>query len=153
MANEMMSSIVTCFTGQSRASHDIIVDQNRNVGHPEGKALEAMHQLKADAFDMKASLLAGDIAGMAEILNRSWQAKKATSASVSNEKIEHLWTVAHENGAIAGKVSGAGGGGFLMFLADPTDRARLLRALRDADTDPDTVQFTNEGVQSWLVKP
>lgn len=149
--NEIMSSIVTCFTGQSRASHDIIVDQNRNVDHPEGHALEAMHQLKRDAFEMKASLLIGDIAVVAEILNRSWEAKKATSSSVSNDMIETLWRTAHENGAIAGKVSGAGGGGFLMFLTDPTNRARLLRALRAAGSDPDTVQFTNKGVESWLV--
>jgi D-glycero-alpha-D-manno-heptose-7-phosphate kinase len=150
-SNELMSSIVTCFTGQSRSSHDIIMEQNQNVVHPDGRALEAMHRLKSDAFEMKATLLAGDIHGMAEILNRSWIAKKATSSSVSNSEIERLWHVAHDNGAIGGKVSGAGGGGFLMFLTEPCNRPRLLKALRQADSHPDTVQFTSEGVQSWVV--
>jgi len=70
-----------------------------------------MHQLKQDAFEMKAAMLAGDVGLMATILNRSWIAKKATSGSVSNDLIDGLWDIARANGAIGGKVSGAGGGG------------------------------------------
>ena len=151
IANEMMSSIIVCSTGQSRSSHRIITDQMGNVTGGNSAALEAMHQLKQDAFEMKRALLAGDLGLMAAILNRSWTAKKATSDSVSTDEIERLWTIAHDNGAIGGKVSGAGGGGFLMFLTEPNRRAGLLRALRTAGGDPDTVQFTGEGVEGWVV--
>ncbi len=151
IANEMMSSIIVCSTGQSRASHQIITDQVANVTSGNSTALEAMHQLKQDAFEMKAALLTGDVGRMAAILNRSWTAKKATSQSVSNAEIDRIWTVAHENGAVGGKISGAGGGGFLMFLTQPNLRSRLLRALREAGGDPDTVHFTNEGVEGWVV--
>lgn len=150
-ANEMMSSIVTCFTGQSRASHQIITDQTSNVAGGNVAALEAMHQLKQDAYEMKAAMLGGDVAEMARILNLSWLAKKATSQSVSNDEIERLWTLAHDAGALGGKVSGAGGGGFLMFLVEPPRRAALIRALRDAGAEPDTVHFSNEGVEGWVV--
>ena len=151
-ANEMQSSIVVCFTGQSRDSAKIITDQTANVtAHNEG-ALEAMHQLKGDAFDMKAALLSGDIPLMAQILNRSWIAKKATSGSVSNEEIERLWNVATDAGALGGKVSGAGGGGFLMFFIEPNRRPGLLRALRAAGAAPDTVGFSSEGAEGWIVE-
>jgi D-glycero-alpha-D-manno-heptose-7-phosphate kinase len=153
IGNEMMSSIVICSTGQSRASHQIIVDQTANAtSGVDSPALDAMHQLKQDAFEMKSALLAGDIAAVAQVLNRSWIAKKATSKAVTTDEIERLWAVAHEHGAMGGKVSGAGGGGFLMFITEPQERYRLLKALREAGAAPDTVHFSNEGVEAWVVE-
>ncbi|HTM77903.1 MAG TPA: hypothetical protein VL133_09775 [Devosia sp.] len=150
--NEMQSSIVVCFTGASRASHDIIIDQVGHVANHDPSALEGMHQLKRDAVDMKAALLRGDFDDVAVILNRSWIAKKATARSVSNPQIDALWTVAMENGAKGGKISGAGGGGFIMFLTDPAHRSRLMRALKSAGGEPDTVTFSSKGVEGWIAR-
>jgi len=93
----------------------------------------------------------GDIQGVATILNRSWEAKKATASQISNPMIENLWNVAMSNGAMGGKVSGAGGGGFLMFLCDPNRRSGLMRALREAGSHPDTISFSETGAQGWAV--
>jgi D-glycero-alpha-D-manno-heptose-7-phosphate kinase len=149
--NELESSIVVCFTGQSRASDAIIRDQMRAAEDKSGKALEGLHALKQDAFDMKQALLRGDIAEMAEILDRSWASKKATAESVSNPHVDALYSVARASGARGGKVSGAGGGGFMMFIADPDSKPNLIRALTSAGGTPDKIVFTHTGVESWFV--
>jgi D-glycero-alpha-D-manno-heptose-7-phosphate kinase len=86
---------------------------------------------------------------MARLLDESCEAKKHTSQKVSNKLIERQWTVGHQNGAKAGKVSGAGGGGYMMFLVDPDARPQLLRALQSAGGRPDIVSFSSGGVAAW----
>lgn len=147
---EFEASLIVCFTGESRASA-VIQDQVRAATEHDRGALEAMHQLKSDAVDMKQALLAGNIRHVAEVLNRSWQAKRRTSQSVSNAKVEEVFELGLKNGAVAGKVSGAGGGGFLMFMADPEHRYRLVTALNAAGAAASPVQFTGGGAESWPI--
>lgn len=146
---EIESSIVVCFTGQSRSSHDIIVQQTSGVSSADAQAIEAMHQLKTDAHEMKLAFVHGDIRGMAEVMRRSWIAKRATAKGVSNEAIDGLHALAAENGALAGKISGAGGGGFMMFFVRPEDRQRLIGALRRVGGDASAVAFTHTGSVTW----
>jgi D-glycero-alpha-D-manno-heptose-7-phosphate kinase len=146
---EFEASLIVCFTGASRASA-IIQDQVK-AATEHGDALEAMHQLKSDALDMKQALLAGNIRHIAEVLNRSWQAKRRTSKSVSNSKVEEIFELGMKNGAVAGKVSGAGGGGFLMFMTDPELRYRLVTALNDYGVAASPVQFTVGGAEAWTI--
>lgn len=148
---ELESSLVTCFTGVSRRSEQIIEEQQRGMASPEGPALESLHQLKRDALEMKQMLLRGGIRGMAEILDRSWLAKKRTASGVTSERIETLFGVARANGAMAGKVSGAGGGGFIMFLVPPELRLGLIGALNAAGATASAVSFTEQGAESWLM--
>jgi D-glycero-alpha-D-manno-heptose-7-phosphate kinase len=147
---EFEASLIVCFTGESRASA-IIQDQVRAATEHDRTALEAMHQLKSDAVDMKQALLGGDIRHVAEILNRSWRAKRKTSKSVSNARVEEIFELGLNNGAVAGKVSGAGGGGFLMFMTDPEHRYRLVTALNDAGALASPIQFTDGGAESWPI--
>jgi len=151
MLNELQSSLVICFTGKSRTSETIITEQIAAMANVQTGALDGMHQLKTDALDMKMALLHGDIWEMAKVLNRSWIAKKSTAHNVSTPLIDELWHVAHSNGARAGKVSGAGGGGFMMFMVDPDERVRLMRALSNAGGLASGVNFSWDGVQSWSV--
>jgi D-glycero-alpha-D-manno-heptose-7-phosphate kinase len=146
---EFEASLIVCFTGESRASA-IIQDQVK-AATEHGDALEAMHQLKSDALDMKQALLAGNIRHIAEVLNRSWQAKRRTSKSVSNSKVEEIFELGMKNGAVAGKVSGAGGGGFLMFMTDPELRYRLVTALNNYGVAASPVQFTAAGAEAWTI--
>lgn len=148
-ANELQSSLVICFSGQSRASDKIIAAQMAVIGQHDEKALQNMHQLKEAAVQMKHAVLRGDINMMASLLDQSWTAKKGTSQDISNSLIDNLWEIARQSGAKAGKVSGAGGGGFMMFIVDPDGRPQLLRALRGAGGVPDIVNFSNEGVEAW----
>ncbi|MGD9657855.1 MAG: hypothetical protein AB7U61_09500 [Methylocystis sp.] len=146
---EIESSIVICFTGQSRSSHDIIVQQTNGVVSADADAMEAMHQLKADAIEMKLAFVHGDMPRMAEVMRRSWIAKRATAKGVSNAAIDNFHALAAENGALAGKISGAGGGGFMMFFVRPEDRQKLVIALRAAGGDASAVAFTHTGSVTW----
>jgi D-glycero-alpha-D-manno-heptose-7-phosphate kinase len=146
---EIESSLVVCFTGQSRSSHDIIVEQTSAVTSLNPQAIEAMHQLKADCIAMKAAFVHGDVEGIAEILRSSWVAKQRTAKGVSNPLIEGLYDVAMANGALAGKISGAGGGGFMMFITRPERRHLLIAALRAANGTADAAAFTHMGSVTW----
>lgn len=146
---EFETSLVTCFSGVSRRSDAIITEQQRGMaGHTQG-ALESLHQLKADAVEMKQALLRGEIRHMGEILNRSWAAKKRTARGVSTDLIDNLYDTAMGHGALAGKVSGAGGGGFMMFIVPPQSRTGLIAALNAAGAQASAVRFTSQGAESW----
>lgn len=149
--NEMECRLVTCFSGVSRHSADIIERQTASVTSADAAAIEAMHQLKSDSVAMKRALMIGDFAEMARILDHSWRAKKATAATVSSGRIEEIFEHALANGALAGKVSGAGGGGFMFFLVDPPQRPHLLSALSNLGCDADPVTFSSGGCQGWQV--
>ncbi len=146
---EFEASIIVCFTGQSRASA-IIQDQVKAASENDRNAVEALHQLKTDAIEMKQALLGGNIHEVAQLLNRSWQAKQRTSKFVSNAKVEEAFELGLKNGAVAGKVSGAGGGGFLMFMTQPEQRYRLVSALNEAGSLAMPIQFTENGAESWV---
>jgi D-glycero-alpha-D-manno-heptose-7-phosphate kinase len=146
--HEFEASLVVCFTGQSRASA-IIQEQVKAVTQSNKEALEGMNQLKSDAIEMKQALLRGDIQQVSEILNRSWQAKQRTSGLVSNSVVEQVFELARKNGAVAGKISGAGGGGFLMLMTDPEQRYRLITALNENGSYASSVQFTEGGAEAW----
>jgi D-glycero-alpha-D-manno-heptose-7-phosphate kinase len=147
--NELETSLVTCFTGLSRQSETIIAEQQRHMTHADSDALDSLHQLRRDAVEMKQALLRGEVTLMAEILNRSWIAKKRTARAVSNRHIETLYEAAMAHGALAGKVSGAGGGGFFMFIVPPQRRVHLIRTLNQMDATASAVHFTADGAESW----
>ena len=152
--NELETSMVICFTGVSRRSEEIIVEQQRGMGtaggpSAQGDVLESLHQLKRDAVEMKEALLRGEIPRMASILNRSWAAKKRTASGISTGRIEQLYDLAFSHGAIGGKVSGAGGGGFMMFLVPPHRRISVVKALNNAGGTASGVHLTGQGAESW----
>jgi len=117
--NEFESSLVICFTGQSRRSEGIIQEQIDGLRALNAETIENMHQLKADAAVMREALLKGDMRDLSAILMRSWEAKKRTAKGIATDAVNRLFDLAMAEGAWGGKVSGAGGGGFLMFCTDP----------------------------------
>ena len=147
--NELESSLVICFSGRSRDSATIIDQQTSAMVNHTGGALDALHQLKQDAMEMKRALLQGHITEMARILDHSWTSKKATASAVSNAKLDELYDLARRSGAIAGKVSGAGGGGFMMFMSTPEDRLHLIGQLNAAGARASPVKFTERGCEAW----
>lgn len=147
--NELESSLVVCFSGRSRSSAAIIDRQTAGLNAHSTKTMDAMHQLKADAAEMKRALLLGQIDRMAEILDASWQAKQRTADGISTDRIHELVALAKDNGALAGKVSGAGGGGFMFFLVHPEHRYRLLDVLGRAGASSSPVKFTHRGCETW----
>lgn len=154
VVSELEASVLLFYTGASRASSEIIAEQSRNVETGNAVAIEAMHQIKQEALRMKESLLRGDFPLLHEVLRSSWEAKKRMASQIVNEKIENMYAKALEAGAYCARISGAGGGGFMMFLADPMRKNRVAEALQDCD-DSGIVygcHFTNIGAQAWRVK-
>jgi D-glycero-alpha-D-manno-heptose-7-phosphate kinase len=149
--NELETSLVVCLTSVSPRSTAIIIEQQQRMTEASVDALEALHQLKRDAIEMKDALLRGQIARMAEIFNRSWLAKKQTASGVSTGTIDTLYDRALASGATGGKVSGAGGGGMMMFIVPPDRRFQVIRALMTAGAMAGGVHFTSQGAESWVV--
>jgi D-glycero-alpha-D-manno-heptose-7-phosphate kinase len=147
--HEFEASLTMCFTGQSRASA-IIQEQVKALTQTDDGALQAMHRLKADAIDMKQALLTGNIQQIAQVMNRSWHAKRQTSPLISNPAVEKAFEIGMKNGAVAGKVSGAGGGGFVFFMSDPEQRYRLITALNEHNYLASSAQFTEGGAEAWV---
>ncbi len=147
--DELEASMVICFTGVSRHSSEIVVDQSSRMTANNRSTMDALHQLKADAISMKSAMLNGDQTELTSIMQRSWIAKKRTATAVSNGIIDDLYDRALSYGALAGKVSGAGGGGFMMFIATPETRPGLLAALRGTGVSAEAVQFTDKGSETW----
>ena len=149
--NELEISLVICFTGVSRRSERIIEEQTRNMTEHASDALEGLHRLKRDAQEMKDALLRGQIDRISDILNGSWLAKKRTAQGVSSERIDALMRTAFAAGATGGKVSGAGGGGFMMFVVSPERRVELIHALNRAGGTASGVHLTQKGAESWTL--
>ena len=146
---ELEASLLLYFTGVSRESAKIIDEQSRNAASGQTRSIEAMHQLKQEAVLMKETLLRGDLAGFARTLQQGWVAKKAMASSISNPMIDALEAEAMANGAIATKVTGAGGGGFMMFVCDPVDRVRLSAALSAQGGRLLDFHFNPGGAAAW----
>jgi D-glycero-alpha-D-manno-heptose-7-phosphate kinase len=150
--NELEASLVICNTGMPRDSDAIIQAQASNVKQGDQQSLEATYRLKQEAVSMKEALLKGNIRRFAEVLEQGWLSKKKTATGVSNEDLERIYQAAMDGGAYSGKVSGAGGGGFMMFVVDPPRRPDVFRALRCQKVQPLTVHFTEHGAIAWRLK-
>jgi len=149
IVNELESSLVICFSGQSRVSSSIIEAQQQGMRSAEPAALQALHELKHDAAEMKSALLSGRFADMVDLLNRSRRAKSRTASGIETGLVSQLQDLGLANGALACKVSGAGGGGFIMFLVPPEDSHHLITTLNAAGAQASAVKFTQTGAESW----
>ncbi|MCC3646350.1 GHMP kinase [Cytobacillus oceanisediminis] len=150
--NELESSMILYYTGISRESAKIIDEQTRNVIEKKEQSLIAMEELKADALAMKESLLKGNIQALAFYLGKSWDSKKKIASTISNHYLEDIYKKAINAGAYAGKVSGAGGGGFMMFIVDPTKRLQVIKSLRENGGAVMDFHFVKHGTQGWRIE-
>ena len=151
--DELEASILLYFTGASRASAKIIDEQRSNTSKGNNDAVEAMHLIKQSAIDMKLAVLKGDIDAFAEILYEGWENKKRMAKGITNPVIQEAMEVAMAAGAKAGKVSGAGGGGFIMFVVEPTKKMAVKEALSKLGGFIMPFQFTEGGAHGWKIYP
>lgn len=146
---ELEASLVLFYTGVSRESAKIIADQSSNLKGGSDRALEAMHRLKQEAQVMKESLLRGDFNGIVESMRFGWESKKRSASTVSTPHIEEIYEAAVKAGALAGKVSGAGGGGFMMFFVPTESRMDVIQSLNRFQGQVSNCHFTKLGTQAW----
>ncbi len=148
---ELEFSLILCFTGVSRESAAIIDAQQRSLKDTR-KAVEAMHSIKELAHRMKDCLLTGRIEEFASALHESWLLKRSTADAISNSAIDEMYEQARGAGAMGGKISGAGGGGFLMLFAAPARRADLLKMLDKHPGDVYSCCFVKDGARAWRIR-
>lgn len=150
--NELECSLLLYYSGRSRSSAQIISQQIKNTENKNEKTMEAMHKIKQSAYFMKDLILMENVEGLAQILRDAWENKKKTSSIVSNKELEETINYAMENGAEAVKVSGAGGGGFLMLYVNPMNRQKLIDAMKKLSGVVYPVKFVKSGVESWITQ-
>jgi D-glycero-alpha-D-manno-heptose-7-phosphate kinase len=149
--NELENNLVLYFTATTRESAAIINEQQKNVKEKNSKSIDAMHQLKEQAKMMKEALLVGNLHQIGEILDYGFQQKKQMAANISNSNIDAIYDAAVAAGATGGKISGAGGGGFMIFYCPGNSRFNVIKTLNTFGGKINPFQFTQEGVTSWTI--
>lgn len=146
---ELESSIILFFTGTSRDSASIINDQVNAISNE--KKLNGLHKVKESAIAMKEFILKGDIENFFTLQKLAWEAKKATSQLISNKNIEKIQEIVMGSNAIAIKISGAGGGGFMMIFCNPENKINIINTLSNTKGSVYNFNFSKEGAESWKV--
>jgi D-glycero-alpha-D-manno-heptose-7-phosphate kinase len=149
-SNELESRLLLYFTGRSRESARIIESQIASTRQAGSDAMEAMHEIRQAATDMKVALLRGHMSQVLDILGNSWASKKRAAAGISNSHIDSVAAAAIAAGSRGLKISGAGGGGFMMIAVDPVNRIKVSTALESFGGRFFNFSFVNEGAESWI---
>jgi D-glycero-alpha-D-manno-heptose-7-phosphate kinase len=136
-------NLLLFFTGYSRAASSILKEQDDKSKQSNKEMTDNLHFVKELGRQSKEALEAGDLHAFGELMNVHWEHKKKRSANMSNPKINDWYDIARQNGAVGGKLIGAGGGGFLMFYAE--DKMRLRKAMREAGLQEVRFRFDFEG--------
>jgi D-glycero-alpha-D-manno-heptose-7-phosphate kinase len=146
---ELEFNLLLYFTATQRLSATIINEQVKNVKDKNEKSVDAMHNLKEQALQMKDSLLRGDLNKIGEILHFGWTNKKQMAHSISNELIDTVYTRAIATGATGGKISGAGGGGFMFFYCPGVTKIKVASAIEGLGGRVQPFKFTQQGLTTW----
>ena len=147
--HELENNLVLYFTANSRESASIINEQVKNVHNKNEKSIEAMHQLKEQARMMKEALLKGRLHEFGEILDFGFQQKRRMAHNISNSRIEEIYEAAKKAGATGGKISGAGGGGFMIFYCPGNTHHAVIDALNKFGGEVKNYTFTKHGLTTW----
>ena len=148
---ELEATMVLYFTGVSRQSAHIIDAQRANILCEDPTALHATHTVKAQAMVMKEALLRGDLETVCTSLREAWGAKRNMAEQISNRNIDSIYDMAMSSGAKAGKISGAGGGGFIFFIVDPMRRHEVVTNLSKLGGEIVPCSFSQRGAESWKI--
>jgi D-glycero-alpha-D-manno-heptose-7-phosphate kinase len=149
--NELAYNIVLYYTETSRLSSKIIETQQNNVTGNNIKSIEAMHALKQTAIEMKDTLLKGNLDYIGTLLDKSWAQKKQMATGITNPLIDEIYETAMKAGATGGKISGAGGGGFMFFYCPGNARHAVIDALGKFGGQAKRYEFTKNGLVSWTL--
>ena len=138
-------NLLLFFTGYSRSASDILKEQDNKSKEKNQDMTSNLHFIKELGFKSKEALEKGDLHEFADLMNVHWEHKKRRSAKMSNNKIDEWYEIARANGALGGKMIGAGGGGFLMFYAN--DKVKLRHTMREVGLQEVRFRFDFSGTQ------
>ncbi|HYE56545.1 MAG TPA: dehydrogenase [Chitinophagaceae bacterium] len=148
---ELENNLLLYYTATSRESARIIERQSKNVIDKQEKSIEAMHQLKQQSLMMKEALLKGRLHEIGEILDFGFQQKRRMAEGISNSQMEELYETAKKAGATGGKISGAGGGGFMIFYCPGNTKYAVMQALEQFGGQVRQYQFVDHGLTTWTI--
>ena len=149
--HELELSLLLCFTGITRDSARVIEDQTRRAAAQAEDTLGGLRAQKELAIAMKAALLTGQLSEFGVLLGEAWTQKKRMSPLISNERIDELYDLALLHGAMGGKLTGAGAGGYILLFCDFTKKHRVIEALEFAGADIVEFAFDTKGLTTWSV--
>jgi D-glycero-alpha-D-manno-heptose-7-phosphate kinase len=149
--DELAHNLLLYYTQTSRVSAEIIEAQSKKVKENNQNTIEAMPRLKEQAIWMKEAILKGDIDEMGKILDFGWQYKKQMTQGITTSWIDEIYEAAIEAGATGGKVSGAGGGGFMFFYCPNITRYAVEQTLSKFGGQVKRYELTHEGLKTWTI--
>jgi D-glycero-alpha-D-manno-heptose-7-phosphate kinase len=129
VTRELQSNLLLYFTGSAHHSWTILEEQEKSTRDHSGCAIEALHEVRSLAHRMRESLIAGKLTTFGSLLDDAWRAKKRVSSRISTSRIDMFYQSAREHGALGGKITGAGGGGFLLLYCDPGHQEAVRTAM------------------------
>ncbi|MBS1948251.1 MAG: dehydrogenase [Bacteroidetes bacterium] len=148
---ELENNLLLYYTDTSRESAKIIEKQSRNVVEKKEKSIEAMHQLKHQAQLMKEALLKGKLHEIGEVLDFGFLQKRQMAEGISNSRMDEIYESAKKSGATGGKISGAGGGGFMVFYCPGNSKYKVIEALGHFGGHCKPYQFVDHGLMTWTI--
>jgi D-glycero-alpha-D-manno-heptose-7-phosphate kinase len=153
VSRELQSNLMLYFTGSSHNSWTILQEQEHSTRIKTASTVEALHEVKTLAIRMREALLASELDLFGELLNESWLAKRRVSKLISTPKIDRLYALSREKGAIGGKITGAGGGGFLLLYCKKSEQQAVRDALASEGVNEMTFAFDTQGAQVIVNDP
>lgn len=148
---ELAFNLILYYTGTSRLSSKIIEKQQQSIRDKSEISVNAMHKTREMAILMKEALLKNELNRLGEIMNQGWEFKKQMASDISNPFIDEIYKTAMNAGAIGGKISGAGGGGFMFFYCPGNTRYQIIEDLSKFGGNIHPFQFTKSGLRCWTV--
>jgi D-glycero-alpha-D-manno-heptose-7-phosphate kinase len=151
--NDLQHNLMLFFTGSSHHSWTILEEQEASTRAHKGAAIEALHEVRAFADEMRTLLERGDLHGFGNVLHQAWQAKRRVSRKISNPRIDALYEEARAHGALGGKITGAGGGGFLLLYCEPSHQDNVRRAMIEQGVPEMAFSFDFQGAHVIVNDP
>lgn len=148
---ELEQNLLLAYSGQTRIADRIIDDQTSRVEGEDREAMSGLRRQKELALEMKAALLRRKLTTFGDLLDEAWHAKKQMSDRISNPRIEEMYAEAKREGALGGKVTGAGGGGYMLFYCDYRSKHKVAKALIRMGATVEEFAFETEGLRTWCV--
>jgi D-glycero-alpha-D-manno-heptose-7-phosphate kinase len=153
LAQELQNNLMLFFTGSAHHSWTILEEQEKSTRTHKSVAVEALHEVRALADSMRVTLERGDLNGFGSLLDEAWQAKKRISTKISNQRIDRLYDLARQHGAVGGKITGAGGGGFLLLYCESASQMPVRAALAAEGVQEMAFAFEGQGAQVIVNDP
>ena len=150
IVRELEESLVLCDTGISHDSGNIHTDQREELG--QKKIIEQVKKSKALVYDMRDTLLQGKLLDFGNKMDEAWKLKRTFSKKITSKHLDSIYNLSKKNGALGGKLLGAGGGGFFLFFVPPEKRIDLMNALSKKSLSLMPFTFEEEGLSSWKVR-